>query len=172
MTHQAHTPSAPAAVSPASAPLLTLHHMPGPAPAAALPERYRGDPVGCCTFLLVSELYLPEYPNLTAAPKISTVIQPLSLSHPAQGQSSSQLLLQLRQGVSSAAEYAISFRILVADSGWNGPRWGDCTGHQPGPASEGEESSHRRRCSNGSTPMSDKQRGRGIRISSRAAKGQ
>lgn len=36
-----------------------------------------------------------------------------------QGQSSSQRLLQLRQGSGLASDYAISFHILVAGSGWN-----------------------------------------------------
>lgn len=36
-----------------------------------------------------------------------------------QGRASSQRLLQLQQGSSPAADYAIQFRILAADSGWN-----------------------------------------------------
>lgn len=39
--------------------------------------------------------------------------------HPDQGQSSSQRLLQLRQGSDSVSDYTIRFQILVAESGWN-----------------------------------------------------
>lgn len=39
--------------------------------------------------------------------------------HLDQGQWSSQLLLQLKQGMKSAADYAIRFRILAVESGWN-----------------------------------------------------
>lgn len=39
--------------------------------------------------------------------------------HPDQGQSSSQQLLWLCQGCASVVKYAITFRILAADNGWN-----------------------------------------------------
>ena len=50
--------------------------------------------------------------------------------HPVQGAVAVSRLFSLRQGLQSAAEYAIEFRILAAESSWNEPalvslfRWG------------------------------------------------
>ena len=41
--------------------------------------------------------------------------------HPVRGREASQRLLSLRQGSMSVAEYAVDFRILAAESGWNDP---------------------------------------------------
>ncbi|KAK0131553.1 Retrotransposon-like protein 1 [Merluccius polli] len=39
--------------------------------------------------------------------------------HPVQGREASQRLLQLRQGSRSVASFAVEFRTLAAESGWN-----------------------------------------------------
>ncbi|KAI4890289.1 hypothetical protein NFI96_025570 [Prochilodus magdalenae] len=41
--------------------------------------------------------------------------------HPNEGRSSGELLLQMRQGTRSVAEYSLDFRTVAAGSGWNEP---------------------------------------------------
>lgn len=108
-------------------------------PATALQERYGGDSVGCQAFLLACELYLcPELTSMPKVSLVIQWLTGRALEwaaairlrggatttdydaflkeftavfdHPNQGQSSSQRLLQLRQGSGSAADYSISFR--------------------------------------------------------------
>lgn len=45
----------------------------------------------------------------------------LVFEHPEHGLTAGQRLLNMRQGESAAADYAISFRVLAAESGWNAP---------------------------------------------------
>lgn len=138
------SPAVPAAPASSGANLQN----PGCAPffPTLLPEHYNGDPEGCSKFVLACELYFTELPSLTSAHKVSmiqrltgrvqdwavaicrqgnSVVQDYRLFVQRfravfnQGWSSSQRLLRLRQGSDAAADYAIQFWVLAAESGWN-----------------------------------------------------
>ncbi|KAI4901477.1 hypothetical protein NFI96_000625 [Prochilodus magdalenae] len=114
------------------------------------PDKYDGSPELCRGFLLQCSIYFSSSPPSSEKARMSFVISCLTgkaldwatavwpsvehgtydqflnefkaaFDHPLDGRSQGELLLKLRQGARSVADYALEFRILAAGSGWNEP---------------------------------------------------
>ncbi|KAI4888293.1 hypothetical protein NFI96_000532 [Prochilodus magdalenae] len=114
------------------------------------PEKYDGAPSQCQGFLLQCSLFFSNSPPSSDSARISFVVSRLTgraldwatavwgvygqatyerflqdfaevFDHPNEGRSSGELLLQMRQGTRSVAEYSLDFRTVAAGSGWNEP---------------------------------------------------
>lgn len=97
-------------------------------PWVSPPERYDGNLGQCKTFLMQCGLVFALQP-LTYATERSKIAYLIGLlrgaemtkvfDHPVQGNDASMRLFSIHQGLRSVAEYAIEFRTLAVESGWN-----------------------------------------------------
>lgn len=106
-------------------------------PRLAFPEKFDGNNTRCKGFLLQCSLFINQQPQLypTDISKISFVCSLLTgvtfptftqflqqfqdvFEHPAGGKGAGEQLLTLSQGHSTAADYALTFRTLAAQTNW------------------------------------------------------
>ncbi|KAK3544147.1 hypothetical protein QTP86_002966 [Hemibagrus guttatus] len=112
----------------------------GESPRLALPEKFNGSADRCRGFLRQCEVFFSHQPGMyreegtkcvflmsvwDADPQIKASYDYFSgmikevFEYPAGGKDISVRLMELRQGSEAAADYAIRFRMLAAQSGWN-----------------------------------------------------
>ncbi|KAI2645859.1 hypothetical protein H4Q32_025186 [Labeo rohita] len=89
-------------------------------PRLAFPEKFDGTATKCKGFLLQCSLFVNQQPHLypTDECKISFEFKKVFLPCTESGDAGEQIMA-LRQGRRTAADYALSFRTLAAQSGWN-----------------------------------------------------
>ncbi|KAL0168430.1 hypothetical protein M9458_036652 [Cirrhinus mrigala] len=122
-------PSVAASTTPVSPPTSQLASV---SPRLAFPDKFDGNPTKCKGFLLQCSIFKNQQPALypTDASRISFVCSLLTdkalewidiphvFDHPTGGKSAGEQLLVLTQGEGTAAEFALAFRTLAAQTTW------------------------------------------------------
>ncbi|KAI2655269.1 Transposon Tf2-6 polyprotein [Labeo rohita] len=86
-------------------------------PRLAFPEKFDGTAAKCKGFLLQCTLFVNQQPNLYATDE-SKIFKEVFQPSPESSEAGEQIVA-LKQGRRTAADYALEFRTLAAQSGWN-----------------------------------------------------
>ncbi|KAK3529465.1 hypothetical protein QTP70_031076 [Hemibagrus guttatus] len=103
--------------------LVITSHTHGESPRLALPEKFNGSADRCRGFLRQcgewASVVWDADPQIKASYDYFSGMIKEVFEYPAGGKDISVRLMELRQGSEAAADYAIRFRMLAAQSGWN-----------------------------------------------------